>query len=280
MLSIGWFSTGRDEAARDLLRVAWDAIQRGELRAHIAFVFSNRERGQDPESDRFFDLVESYRIPLVCLSSRRFRKEQAKPSARVGPSVEGLPAWRTEYDRAGMRLLEPRPFGLGVLAGYMLIVTEAMWRHPLLNLHPAEPGGPAGTWQEVIWQLIERKAAQAGVMMHLVTGTLDEGPPVTYCTYSIRGPAFDPLWAEVEADARRGRSVQQVQAEEGEANSLFREIRRQGVLRELPLVVATLCAFADGKVRIEGGRVVGADGRPMAAYDLTAEIDRLAEARL
>jgi len=271
MLSIGWFSTGRDEAARDLLRVAWDAIQRGELRARIAFVFSNRERGQDVESDRFFDLVEGYRIPLVCLSSRRFRQERAKPSA---PSVQGLPAWRTEFDRAAMRLLEPYPFDLGVLAGYMLIVTEAMWRHPLLNLHPAEPGGPAGTWQEVIWQLIERKAAQAGVMMHLVTGTLDEGPPVTYCTYSIRGPAFDPLWAEVE-----NRSVRQVQAEEGETNSLFREIRRQGVLRELPLVVATLCAFAEGKVHIEGSRVVGADGRPMAAYDLTAEIDRLAEAR-
>jgi folate-dependent phosphoribosylglycinamide formyltransferase PurN len=154
----------------------------------------------------------------------------------------------------------------------MLIVTEEMWRRPLLNLHPAEPGGPAGTWQEVIWQLIEQRASRAGVMMHLVTGVLDEGPPVTYCTYTIRGPAFDPLWAEVE-----GRSVEQVQAEEGEANRLFREIRRQGVLRELPLVVATLCAFADGKVRIEEGRVVGADGRPMPAYDLTAEIDRLVE---
>ena len=271
MISTGWFSTGRDEAARDLLKVAWDAIQRGELKARLAFVFSNRERGQDPESDCFFDLVEGYRIPLVSLSSQRFREERGQPFARAG---EPLPDWRAEYDRAAMRLLEPYPFDLGVLAGYMLIVTEAMWRHPLLNLHPAEPGGPAGTWQEVIWQLLERKAAQAGVMMHLVTGTLDEGPPVTYCAYSIRGPSFDPLWAEVES-----RSVRQVQAEEGETNRLFREIRRQGVLRELPLVVATLCAFAEGKVRIEGGRVVGADGRPMAAYDLTAEIDRLVGAR-
>ena len=271
MLTIGWFSTGRDEAARDLLRAAWEAIQRGELKANIAVVFSNRERGQDPESDRFFDLVEGYRIPLICLSGRRFRDERREARARAG---EALPAWRLEYDRAAMRLLEPYPFDLGVLAGYMLIVTEEMWRRPLLNLHPAEPGGPAGAWQEVIWQLIEQKASRAGVMMHLVTGVLDEGPPVTYCTYSIRGPAFDPLWAEVE-----GRSVQPVQAEEGEAYRLFCEIRRQGVLRELPLVVATLCAFADGKVRIEGGRVVGADGRPMAAYDLTAEIDRLVEAK-
>jgi len=272
MISIGWFSTGRDEAARDLLRVAWDAIQHGELKARIAFVFSNRERGQDAESDRFCDLVQGYGIPLVCLSSRRFREERGQRSTRAG---EPLPRWRLEYDRAAMRLLEPYPFDLGVLAGYMLIVTVEMWRrYPLLNLHPAEPGGPAGTWQEVIWQLIERKATQAGVMMHLVTGDLDEGPPVSYCTYSIRGPAFDSLWAEVV-----GRSVQQVQVEEGEANRLFCEIRRQGVLRELPLVVATLCAFTDGKVRIEGGRVVDADGRPTAPYDLTAEIDRLVGAR-
>ena len=272
MLTIGWFSTGRDEAARDLLLAAWEAIQRRELKARIAFVFSNRERGQEAESDRFLDLVEGYGMLLVCLSSRRFREERGQPSARAG---EPLPAWRLEYDRAAMRLLEPYPFDLGVLAGYMLIATEEVWRRrPLLNLHPAAPGGPAGTWQEVIWQLIERRAAQAGVMMHLVTGELDQGPPVTYCTYSIHGPGFDPLWAEVE-----GRGVPQVRAEEGEANRLFREIRRQGVLRELPLVVATLCAFADGKVRIEAGRVVDADGRPAAPCDLTAEIDRLVGAR-
>jgi folate-dependent phosphoribosylglycinamide formyltransferase PurN len=276
LLNIGWFSTGRDEAARDLLRAAWEATQRGELKARIAVVFSNRERGQHPESDAFFDQVDGYGVPLVHLSDRRFREERGQGAARAG---EALPAWRLEFDRAAMRLLEPHPFDLGVLAGYMLIVTEEMWRRPLLNLHPAEPGGPAGTWQEVIWQLIERKASQAGVMMHLVTGILDEGPPVTYCTYSIRGPAFDPLWAEVEADARRGRSVRQLQAEEGEANRLFHEIRRQGVLRELPLVVATLCAFADSKVRIDGARVVDADGRPTTAYDLTAEIERLVETR-
>jgi hypothetical protein len=40
-------------------------------------------------------------------------------------------------------------------------------------------------------------------------------------------------------------------------------------------VVATLRIFADGKVRIVGGRVVDADGLPIAAYDLTQEIDRL-----
>jgi len=268
MLRIGWFSSGRDEAACQLLEAAWRAIQAGELKARIAFVFSNRQRGENPASDRFFDLVEGYGIPLVCLSSRCFRQERAEPPARAG---EPLPSWRADYDRAVMRLLEAHPFDLGVLAGYMLIFTEeACQRYNLLNLHPAAPGGPAGTWQEVIWQLMEQRASTAGVMMHLATKELDQGPPVTYCTYSIRGPAFDRLWAQVV-----GKSVAEVRASEGEDNRLFQEIRRQGVMRELPLVVATLRAFADEKVRIAGGRVVDAGGLPIGGHDLTQEIDRL-----
>lgn len=268
MLRIGWFSTGRDEAACQLLEAAWQAIQAGELKARIAFVFSNRERGENPASDRFFDLVEGYGISLICLSSKRFRQERGEPTSRAG---EPLPAWRADYDRAVMRLLEAHPFDLGVLAGYMLIFTEEpCQRYNLLNLHPAPPGGPTGTWQQVIWQLMEQRASTAGVMMHLATKELDQGPPVTYCTYGIRGPAFDGLWAEME-----GRTVDDVQASEGEGNRLFQEIRRQGVMRELPLVVATLRAFAEGKVRIEGGRVVDVGGRPISAYDLTQEIDRL-----
>lgn len=268
MLRIGWFSTGRDEAACQLLEAAWQAIQKGELKAQVAFVFSNRERGENPASDRFFKLVERYGLPLVCLSSKRFREERGEPPARAG---QPLPPWRVEYDRALMRLLEPHAFDLGVLAGYMLILTEEPCRrYNLLNLHPAQPGGPTGTWQEVIWQLMEQGASAAGVMMHLATPELDQGPPVTYCTYSIRGLAFESLWAEI-AD----RSLAQVRAGEGEENRLFSEIRRQGVMRELPLIVATLRAFADGKVRIGGGRVLDAAGQPIAGYDLTEEIEAL-----
>ena len=111
-------------------------------------------------------------------------------------------------------MLEPYPFDIGVLAGYMLIFAEEFaQRYDLLNLHPAAPGGPKGVWQDLIWQLIETRAERAGIMMHLATPELDEGPPVTYCTYSIRGGRFDELWNEVE-----GRSVADIKAEEGEAN--------------------------------------------------------------
>jgi folate-dependent phosphoribosylglycinamide formyltransferase PurN len=157
-----------------------------------------------------------------------------------------------------------------MLAGYMLVFTgEMSGRHPLLNLHPAAPGGPVGTWQEVTWQLIESQAEESGVMIHLATEELDEGPVVAHCAYSLRGPSFDPLWAGLGS-----RPAADVRESEREANALFREIRRHGSARELPFVVETLRAFAGGQVRIESGRVVDSEGREMpGGLDLTAEID-------
>jgi len=74
------------------------------------------------------------------------------------------------------------PADLCVLAGYMLIVgPEMCTRFNMINLHPAAPGGPTGTWQDVIWQLIKQRARETGVMMHLVTPELDRGPVVSYC---------------------------------------------------------------------------------------------------
>jgi len=273
VLGIGWFSTARGQSSRKLLAAAHEAIKKGDLDASIAFVFCNREPGEDPETDKFFEQVRSYSIPLVCLSSSRFRKERGFPPARAG---DPLPSWRRDYDRAIKRLLEPYPFDIGVLAGYMLIFGEEMCaKHNLLNLHPAPPGGPAGTWQQVIWYLMETQAETSGVMMHLATPELDEGPVVTYCRFSIRGSAFDSLWDEIE-----GRPIEKIKASEGEENRLFKEIRRHGAERELPLVVATLKAFAEGRVRIEGQSVVDAEGQPIAGYDLSEEIDRLVEATL
>ncbi len=265
-LTLGWFATGTGTTSPKLLSAAIDAIASGRLDARIAVVFCNREPGENPMSDAYHAQVRAAGLPLVTLSDRRFRREHGGAVARKG---ETLPAWRREYDREVMRLLEPYPFDLGVLAGYKLIFCEeAAARWDLLNLHPAEPGGPAGIWQDVIWQLIESRAARAGVMMHLATPELDEGPPVTYCTYSIRGREFEPLWNAVE-----GQTVDEIKAAEGEENPLFREIRRQGVAREIPLVIETLRAFADGRLRIAGKRVVDAEGRPVPPHDLSETIE-------
>lgn len=267
MLDIGWFSTGRGPGSRKLLTTAHDEITSGRLNARISVVFCNRAPGEDANTDRFLEQVLGYGLPLVSLSSRDFRRRRGEKPVRKG---ETLPEWRSDYDREAMPLLDPHRFDIGVLAGYMLIFTEAfLTKYDLLNLHPAAPGGPKGIWQDVIWQLIESKAERAGVMIHLATPELDEGPPVTYSTYPIRGPDFAPLWEEAE-----GHTIEAIKTAEGEANPLFAEIRRHGVARELPLVIETLRAFAEARIRIAAKHPIDFGGNLIPPFDLTLEIER------
>ena len=269
MLTIGWFSTGRDEAARQLLQVVHESIQSGEIEGEIVFVFSNREPGESKESDLFFKLVHSYHIPLTCFS---FKKFKATPDAAVAVKEAALPQWRLEYDREVIERLQGFTPDLCVLAGYMLIVGEEMChRYNMINLHPAAPGGPIGSWQEVIWTLIENKVKESGVMMHLVTPELDRGPVIAYCTFPITGEPFDKHWQETEK-----RPIAEPKKEQGEDNALFRLIRQHGLAREFPLIVSTLKAFAQGKIRISGAKkVIDSQGKPIAGYDLTSEVNRM-----
>ena len=273
-LRIGWFSSGRGEGSRMLLIAAAEAIRGGKLDCEIAFVFCNRERGEHEATDGFLDLAASYSIPCLTLSSRRFRRECGGELSKPG---QPLPVWRTDYDRQVAKLIAQRPFDICLLAGYMLIFTPEMaGRYPFLNLHPAAPDGPTGTWQDVIWQLIDERAQRSGVMIHLATEELDKGPPVTSCGYSLRGPAFDELWKEI-GDSTSA----ELREREGETLPLFREIRRHGAARELPLVIATLRAVAEGQVVIEDQRVVDAQGGTLeGSLDLSAEVDTAAASLL
>jgi len=266
-LTIGWFSTGRDGAARQLLQVVHQKISTGEIEGKIAFVFSNREAGEAEESDLFFELVRNYRLPLICLSSKKFKNSQDMAGEANGTT---LPEWRINYDSEVMKKLRGFSPDLCVLAGYMLIVGEEMChRYDMINLHPATPEGPKGSWQEVIWALIENKAAESGVMMHLVTPELDRGPVITYCTYPIRGKPFDKYWQEID-----GYSVDKIKEEQSENNALFKLIRQHGLVREFPLIVSTLKAFGQGEIKIEAGRVFDRYMKPIPGYNLTAEVNK------
>ena len=263
-MHLGWFSTGRDKAARDLLQAVNSSIQKGEIKAEIAFVFCNRETGESPESDLFLKLVEEYRIPLIYLSYQKFKAGQAL-QANQAKSL------RLNYDHEVMKKLQYFHPDLCVLAGYMLIVGAEMCRkYNMINLHPAAPDGPAGTWQEVIWQLIDSEAQETGVMMHLVTPELDKGPPVAYCTFPIRGNPFDMSWEEI-----KGQPLEEIKKAEGENNRLFRLIREHGLAREFPLMIYTIKAFGDGKIKItDDKKVVDANGKPIKGYNLTHDINK------
>lgn len=261
---IGWFSTGRDEAARELLGIVVKHISQGMIPAEIRYIFCNRERGESLESDRFIQYVEVLGIPLLLLSSRDFL-----PSLRR----EDLETWRILYHQEIEKRLRDFPVDTIVLAGYMLIVSPAFCEaFSIINLHPAAPNGPAGTWQEVVWQLIEKRASETGVMMHLVTKDLDKGTPITFVTFPIKGLDFDLLWKDIDRKLEH-RSFQQLVREEGESNLLFKEIRRQGVRRELPLIVMTLKALSEGKVRIERGKVLDEMGKEIQGICLNKEVE-------
>jgi len=265
MLKIGWFSTGRGEGSRGLLRFVQERILRGRLDSRIEFVFSNRDPGEAEGSDQFFQLVQGYGIPLVTLSSTGFRRARGRPLSSV----------RQEYDHQAMSLLSEYHPDLCVLAGYMLIVGSAMCRkYPLLNLHPALPDGPTGTWQEVIWSLIQTRATRTGAMVHLATEDVDRGPVVSHCTVPIVGGAFAPHWEELQ-----GQDLARAKAEVGGELPLFRLIRRVEYQREPYLLFETLRAICEREATGKGGGMLDRRSRTTLGAGswglcLDREIDR------
>jgi phosphoribosylglycinamide formyltransferase 1 len=261
---VGWLSTGRDQAACNLLSDVVARAQQDDVPLDIGAVFCDRERGEAPESDRFLDLVDRLGIPAVTLSSRASWAEAQK----LGVSRT---AWREEYHRGVAELLIPHRLGVLVLAGYMLIASPALCRkYAMLNLHPALPGGPKGMWQQVIWELLENDADETGAMIHLATAQLDRGPVVSYFRLPLRGPDWDPLWRQFRAK-RETMSVEEIAAAEGEDEPLFAEVRRRGEVREIPLLYYTIRQFAEGKLNTANGCVFAESTR--LPLDLTEEVD-------
>lgn len=239
VLRLGWFSTGRDQAAIDLFNIIYEAVADGTIEAKMAFVFVNRVQGEAMASDDFLKTVGAAGIPIVSVSSAAFEPEKHTAGHR-NPAV--LEEWRLDYDRQVQHTLEGYDADLIILAGYMLIVgPELCTRYTMINLHPALPDGPAGSWQQVIHSLIDAKALETGAMMHLVTSELDRGPAISFFKIPVRG-GFD-------------------------------DIRQDGVIRELPLILMTVKEFADGRLSVRD-RKVFADGVELkAGYDLSAAVN-------
>lgn len=237
MLNIGWFSTGRGEGSRGLLRFVHERLQSEDVDASIEFVFSNRAPGEAEGSDEYFRLVHEYELPLITHSSAEFRRR------RGGRFADR----RAEFDTEVLELLAGRRPDICVLAGYMLIASSGLCRaFPLLNLHPALPDGPIGTWQEVVWQLIEQRAARTGAMTHLATEEVDRGPLVSYVTVPLDTPQLEPHWQELGVG-----EAANIRAEHGEDYELFRLIRAEQYAREPFLLLETLRSLSRGEISLD-----------------------------
>ncbi|MGA1845003.1 MAG: phosphoribosylglycinamide formyltransferase [bacterium] len=274
--SIGWFTTGRDAEAVSLLETILKGIEAGSIEGSLAYIAMNRERGEGTFSDRIIDLGREQGITCICLSSDSFEPELRR-KGRTSPQI--MAQWRHRFHHELLQRMNGHVADFVVLAGYMLIVSPEMCQAlHLINLHPAPPGGPAGTWQEVIWKLIRMRAQESGVLIHLVTPELDKGPPIAYCIYRIRDGELDEGWHGMD-ERLAGMSIHDIMKQEGEENLLFRMIRSEGVRREVPLLFETIRWLCSGRLNIEGERVY-CDGREYpGGVCLTEEVERIIAGR-
>jgi phosphoribosylglycinamide formyltransferase-1 len=246
-LRLAWFTTARDQAALDLFKVAWEKKKEGFYNLSIPVVFVSRERGESRESDAFMDWAEGQGLIIEGFSARRFQPEQRK----------GDPAaWREAYDREVGRLLEMYRFDWIFLAGYMWIVSPVLIRKfRIINLHPAPPGGPKGTWQEVIWETLRKRLPEAGAQIHVVTEALDEGPPLTYVTFPLDTSEWKAKREAFEKKIEEKGWIA-VQNQEGENEPLFAQVRARELALEFPLILRTLKTLEAGRLTVQNHRVL------------------------
>ena len=272
---IGLFTSAWDAVAWELVWMVHQAIQAGIIpNAEIAFLLCTRERGESQAGNLMIRNAQQAGLPLITFSSLHFNpgllEEGRRARQRGDPSI--LEVWREEHDRAIAKLIPSTD--LDMLLGYMWKFSSMMCQtRKIINLHPALPQGPKGTFREVIWELVKSQATETGVMIHFVTEILDRGNPVSFCRFPIRGGAFDSLWQEME-QRLKCESLDEIAKKEGEKNPLFELIRREGVEREPLMVVEAIRSVANGRIRIENGSILDSQGRVLTeGHDLTQEIN-------
>jgi phosphoribosylglycinamide formyltransferase 1 len=280
-LRIGWFSTGRDEAARNLLRVVYEDIRNEGYDAKIAWIFSHREPNDGPENEesrqreQFLVLADEFGIPVKTLSHVRFMPELRKRGLAESPSaIDASPAllqWRDLYGEEVVKVVGRDPVDLVVMAGYMLIIGDPELRElDIVNIHPAVPWGPRGTWQECIHEIIDTDQDEHGIMVHLVTKTLDRGPVISFCRFPVKGAGWDDLrerWkSEIGLQSTR---------EERESHPLFLKMREVGEIRELPLLNGAIREMAFGNIEIRNKQIWAGGKVQDKGVELTDKIEEI-----
>ncbi len=281
-LKIGWFSTGRDPAARNLLETVHTDLVTNNIPATIEWIFCHRETGDGPFNDEyrerelFFELAASKDIPVATLSHVRFRPELRKRGLKESGSAaepsHALEEWRNSYGREVVKTINLLPpVDIVVMAGYMLIIgNPELEELVLVNIHPALPWGPRGTWQEVIHQLIAENAREQGIMVHIVTKELDRGPVISYCRFPIKDSEWDPLWDRWNQEVKPETAI-----EIRENNPLFKKIRAEGEIRELPLLRGAIRELAFENVVVREKQVWAGGKLQKEGVDLTPKIEEI-----
>ena len=80
-----------------------------------------------------------------------------------------------------------------------------------------------------MFNLIEERSEEHGLMVHIATSDMDRGPVLTFLTFSIIGNGYDKLWWEIiELKDQKAEGI------------LFDMIRHDGLIREPILLLKTI----------------------------------------
>jgi phosphoribosylglycinamide formyltransferase-1 len=142
----------------------------------------------------------------------------------------GRPDSREAYDRAVLDVLRKYEVDLVLLAGYMKIVTAVLvtaYENRMMNIHPSLL--PSFPGLDVQKKAIEHGCKIAGCTVHFVTEGLDEGPIIVQAAVPIaEGDSPDVLAARI-------------------------------LEQEHLIYPRAIQLYAEGRLRVEGRRVIVAD---------------------
>lgn len=268
----GIFGSFGGESGIKLVEEIISRTKDGSIAADLLFILSSRAADEDGNAHRLTELVDPETTTIITHSARRFMPQLFKADRA---------RWRTLYHHEIINLISDYSFDSILLVGYMFFTSDELCqRYNLLNLHPAPPGGPKGSWQEVIRQLIESEAESAGAQIHLATPEWDAGPTLSYATIPIKGGEFAPLWEEVRERLAEGPSAK-INRDQYTTSRLAARltavIRQAEAALELPLLIETLRLLARGDLRIEGtgesARFIAFGEEMPGGYSLTEKIN-------
>jgi len=146
----------------------------------------------------------------------------------------GQPDSREAYDRALLAILQQHDVELVLLAGYMKIVTAVLvnaYANRMMNIHPSLL--PSFPGLDVQKKAIEWGCKLAGCTVHFVTEGVDEGPIILQAAVPILdNDSPDTLAARI-------------------------------LVQEHKLYPRAVQLFAEGRLRVEGRRVLVEQGKPV-----------------
>jgi phosphoribosylglycinamide formyltransferase-1 len=209
------------------LRIAVLASGRG---SNLQAILDGIEAGQVPAQ-----LVAVISNKQDAVALERARKHGVQDIFIDPKPFAGRPDSREAYDRALLDVLGKLDVELVLLAGYMKIVTAVLvnaFTNRMMNIHPSLL--PSFPGLDVQRKAIEWGCKLAGCTVHFVTEGVDEGPIIVQAAV----PVFDRDTPEILA----ARILEQ----------------------EHKIYPRAVQLFAEGRLKVEGRRVLIEDGKPVS----------------